>query len=218
MHYDLIVDIALTPIDNPSAKNVLVAIARYSNGSGECFPSRETLSKDTLIPIRTVSRCIQWLKDHGYIQIISRSGSSNFYILTCMKEEDMSDEHTRAKLAHEVDSNIYPIVNSNNSNLTLAKLAHPLNNPLFAAFWQAYPRKIGKGAARTAFDRARKLADANDIIKAAMVYSRHCQEMQTEPKYIPHATTWLNQERWEDDLSAELPDKKSGWGDALNEL
>lgn len=131
----------------------------------------------------------------------------------------MSEDPTRAKLAHEVDSNIYSMDNNNNNNTSSrARLAHPLNNPMFAAFWQAYPRKIGKGAARTAFDRSRKLADANDIIQAAVVYSQHCRETQTEPRFIPHATTWLNQERWEDDLSAELLDKKAGWGDALNEL
>jgi DNA-binding transcriptional regulator YhcF (GntR family) len=222
--YDLIADVALMRIQNPTAKVVLIALARYSNAKGECFPSRDRLSADTSISVRSIVRSIQWLEANNYIRIRQRSGSSNFYVITSMEEETMSDSdntpQTRAKLAHEDDitNNIYSINSSNSNTTTRAKLAHPLNTPMFAAFWQAYPRKIGKGAARVAFDKSLKFAHGNDIIQAAIDFSKHCREMQTEPQFIPHASTWLNQERWEDDLSAEMPDKKSGWGDALNEL
>jgi len=38
MHYDLITDIALSSIEKPFAKVLLIELAKYSNGSGECFP------------------------------------------------------------------------------------------------------------------------------------------------------------------------------------
>lgn len=220
MHHELIVDIALTPVKNPVAKVVLLALSTYANAKGECFPSRERLSADTFVPVRSLVRAIQWLEANGYIKIISRHGTSNFYVITSM-EEDMTDD-TRANLAHEVDSNITKIdfTKSNIANTTTtsrANLAHPHDTPFFQAFWHAYPRRIGKGAARTAFAKAMKMCDGDTIIQAALKYSKHCESMGTERQYIPHPSTWLNQERWEDDLEAEAatPKKDIGW---LNEL
>lgn len=207
MNFDLITDIALSAIEKPFAKVLLIELAKYSNAEGECFPSRETLSKGSRIPLRTVARSLQWLADQGHIKIVSRSGTSNFYIITCM-EDEMSKE-TRAKLAHEVDSNITRLdIISNTSSR--AKLAHPLDTPAFQSFWSAYPRRIGKGAARTAFAKACKYEDANVIIQGAMDYSAYCTNAGTEMQYIPHASTWLNQERWEDELETEMPKKKMG--------
>lgn len=223
IHFDLLADIALTRINNPTAKVVLLAIARYANGYGECFPSRETISHDSCVPIRSFVRAIQWLEDKGYIRIVRRSGTSNFYVITSM-EEDMTDE-TRANLAHEEDSNITKLdfskKNIAKSNTTSrANLAHPLDTPFFLAFWQAYPRRIGKGDARAAFTKAATRNDPNLIVQAALAYAQHVLETGTEQKFIPHASTWLNGERWEDDLEAERVERKSktGWGNVFDEL
>lgn len=223
IHFYLLADIALTRIKNPTAKVIFLAIARYANGYGECFPSRETISHDSCVPIRSVVRAIQWLEDEGYIRIVRRSGTSNFYVITSM-EEDMTDE-TRANLAHEEDSNITKLdfskKNIAKSNTTSrANLAHPLDTPFFLAFWQAYPRRIGKGDARAAFTKAATRNDPNLIVQAALAYAQHVLETGTEQKFIPHASTWLNGERWEDDLEAEKVERKSktGWGNVFDEL
>jgi len=207
MHYDLITDIALSSIEKPFAKVLLIELAKYSNGSGECFPSRDTLSNGSKIPLRTVARTLQWLAEEGHIRIIPRHGTSNFYIITCMEDEMTND--TRAKLAHEVDSNITKLDIINNTS-SRAKLAHPLDTPAFKSFWSAYPRRIGKGAARTAFAKACKYEDANVIIQGAMDYAKYCVESEAEMQFIPHASTWLNQERWDDELEVEMPKKKIG--------
>jgi hypothetical protein len=92
------------------------------------------------------------------------------------------------------------------------------DSPLFLAFWNAYPRRVAKGAARISFTRALDLADGNEIVQAAIAYAAHCVEAKIEPKYIPHPTTWLNAERWEDDLATEESKPASGWGNVFNEL
>ncbi len=219
IHFDLLADIALARIQNSTAKVILLALARFSNAKGECFPSRETISKESCVPLRSVVRAIQWLEDEGYIRIESRSGTSNFYIITCM-EEDMSED-TRANLAHEVDSNITRLdFSKKNITTSRAKLAHPQDDPFFLAFWQAYPRRIGKGAARTAFHRAARYADPNMIVQAALTYARFVEDRQVEQQFIPHPATWINGERWEDDLESEKVERKSvnGWGNILDDL
>ncbi len=219
--FDLLADIALTRINNPTAKIVLLALARYSNSKGECWPSRETIATDCCISVRSVVSAIYWLEVEGYIRITSRLGTSNIYVITCM-EEDMTDD-TRANSAHE--GNITPVdfskkrVSSNTTSR--ANSARPHEDPLFLSFWQAYPRKIGKGEARVAFARACRKEDANTIVQAAIAYAKHCEELGTESQFRPHPSTWLNQERWDDDLEGEKAASKKqsfGWGSALDDL
>lgn len=72
----------------------------------------------------------------------------------------------------------------------------------FDEFWALYPRKTAKGAARKAYAKAMKLVYHNDLMHAL---SQQVEGMKIkDPKFIPHASTWLNQERWEDD--PEQPD------------
>lgn len=218
--YDLIADIALTRINNPSGKIVLLALASYCNSEGECFPSQPTLAADTCLNVRTVRSALKWLEEHGYIEVIRQSNRVNHYQITSMKGEDMPHEE---KFSPEVDSNItkLDISKKSKSNLTTSAAkfsAHPNDSPHFLAFWSVYPRRIGKGAARTAFRKATELASANQIIQAAKDYADFCIEQKTEKRFIPHASTWLNQERWEDDLELEADQSNNGWGDALNGL
>lgn len=75
----------------------------------------------------------------------------------------------------------------------------------FDRFWNAYPRKVAKGAARKAFDRlAAKGTDLEAVITGAMAYRDSPIRMQGGTQYTAHPATWLNAERWLDD-HAEQP-------------
>lgn len=66
----------------------------------------------------------------------------------------------------------------------------------FARFWSVYPRNHGKGAARKAWPKAVRVSgDAERIIAGA---SRFATDPNRDDSYTPHASTWLNGERWDD--------------------
>lgn len=73
-------------------------------------------------------------------------------------------------------------------------------HPLFAEFWSAYPRREGKGKAREAFNKAVD-AGANPaiLVSAAARYASHHSKLRTERNWLAMPTTWLNQERWDDE-------------------
>jgi DNA-binding transcriptional regulator YhcF (GntR family) len=215
--YDLLADISLTRIKNPTAKIIFLCLARYSNSSGQCFPSQIKLSEDACVSERTTRNCLQWLEEHGYIEVTQRVNKSNLYTITVMKEEDMNEQ---AKSAAEVDNITKLDINKRKSITSYAaKSAAPDENPFFLSFWEAYPRRIGRGEARVAFAKACRHSDGNTIVQAAIAYARHCNEMKIEPKFRPHPATWLNQERWADDLEGEKETQNnSGWGNALDGL
>lgn len=75
------------------------------------------------------------------------------------------------------------------------------DDPDFTAFWDAYPRKVAKGAARTAWKSAMKKTDPKTVIIAAERY-RDDRTRPTDITKTAHASTWLNAERWLDQTEA----------------
>jgi hypothetical protein len=67
----------------------------------------------------------------------------------------------------------------------------------FLTFWAAYPRKVGKQDAIKALVRARRKASLDEIL--AGVERLKKEVAGKDPNFTPHATTWLNGGRWEDE-------------------
>jgi len=72
----------------------------------------------------------------------------------------------------------------------------PVDTPEFDKFWQAYPRRAAKGAARRAWSRVAALHDPAVVIAAAAQYA---VDPRRDPQFTPHPATWLNSERWLDE-------------------
>jgi hypothetical protein len=77
------------------------------------------------------------------------------------------------------------------------------DDPQFARFWAAYPRKAAKGAARRAWSRAVLRAEPEIIVEGA---SRYAKDPNREDAFTAHPATWLNADRWEDE---DLPSRDS---------
>jgi len=75
--------------------------------------------------------------------------------------------------------------------------------PGFEAFWSAYPRKVGKAAAVKAFA---KVAPSEDLLRgmlgAIAEQRQSTQWVKDGGQFVPHPSTWLNQQRWLDECGA----------------
>lgn len=70
---------------------------------------------------------------------------------------------------------------------------------LFDQFWQAYPRKVGKDAAKKAFDKRKTDADLlAKMLRAIDVQSQSVDWLKDGGQFVPHPATWLTQGRWMD--------------------
>jgi hypothetical protein len=67
----------------------------------------------------------------------------------------------------------------------------------FDQWWQAYPKRVGRIAAKAAFAKVMKRGVALDSLLAGIETYR-----RIKPAYADwcHPTTWLNQGRWMDEL------------------
>lgn len=79
-------------------------------------------------------------------------------------------------------------------------------HPLFESFWQAYPRKVNRLDASIAFSRVNPDSDTFRLIMAAVAAQIRAGCLRAKPSgdksYIPHAATWLNNCRWEDEVDS----------------
>jgi hypothetical protein len=84
---------------------------------------------------------------------------------------------------------IKPVVNNKESS-----------NAFFDEFWKAYPRKTNKGFARKVFEKLK----VDDVMLTKMITAIYVQNKNVwkdkDQQYIPHPSTWLNGERWDDEV------------------
>jgi hypothetical protein len=72
----------------------------------------------------------------------------------------------------------------------------------FNQWWSAYPRRTGKGGARVAFEKAMGRIKGPDPFGTLLAATRLFAEssISWDIRFIPYGSTWLNQDRWEDDI------------------
>ena len=75
----------------------------------------------------------------------------------------------------------------------------------FDEFWEAYPKRVGRGAAEKAYERIHPTAELQGQMLAAVSIAKKSRQWQeNNGQYIPNPATWLNQRRWEDDPSPAI--------------
>ena len=113
--------------------------------------------------------------------------------------------------------------NDKDEEITAASPPTRAKSSDFDLFWQAYPKKVGKEAARKAFSRVK--APLESLLTAIERQKCGNQWLTENGRFIPNPATWLNQGRWEDEV-AQTPlgrAAKPGYGvqghhDELNPL
>jgi hypothetical protein len=70
----------------------------------------------------------------------------------------------------------------------------------FRVFWAAYPRKVAKRAAEKAWGRLKPSSILVLVILADVEGRRKSEQWKKSGgQFIPHASTYLNGRRWEDE-------------------
>ena len=88
----------------------------------------------------------------------------------------------------------------NNRDINISCSKDEKNESIFESFWKVYPRKVGKEKCRNWFKSHKPKEDlVQKMIEA--VEEQKKSKQWSDPQYIPHPYTWLNQRRWEDELT-----------------
>lgn len=175
-----------------------LALADFANDEGTCFPSVRTLARKARCSEVWARKSIHEMIRDGNLEIIERGlgrGNVNRYRLLNFVEEEI----TGLPLSDKGVTTEAQRGKSSASLTTTQNHQEPSIDDQFIEFWKAYPRKVGKGKARVAFSKAMGRRDAptmHDLLAAVVRYASTI----TDSRYIAHPTTWLNAERWLDEI------------------
>ena len=96
------------------------------------------------------------------------------------------------------------ITKNNSSSSTSSSIAHSsdIYTSSFKKFWENYPRKVGKKKAMQAWNKIKQDDGSIERILEALKEQKETKQWQSN-RFIPHPSTWLNQERWNDELESD---------------
>ena len=172
-----------------TARLVLLAIADHCNTAGVAWPSLTRLASYVNVDRRNVITAVNRLIEMGELERI-KTGKTG--VATTYKVVLTSDASVTSDGIVTSDATVTQLVMEASPQPSLNRQESLLGPQGFDAFWKAYPKKVGKGGARTAYQRAVKKAPHEVIMAGLAKYS-------PDPDYICNPTTWLNQERWSDE-------------------
>lgn len=98
--------------------------------------------------------------------------------------------------------------------ISLEEFASPSVEDMFEIVWQVYPKPQGRKAALSAFEKALKRIAFEDLLGKVEAWSWGASKVieagQTELRYLPNFSTWLNQDRWQDPIPTPTAPRRSG--------
>ena len=103
---------------------------------------------------------------------------------------------------------------STGGNISINPIPNPIPNPACADFervWKAYPKKVSKGQAKKTWLKINPSEQLIETMLSTIERAKTSEQWQKDNgQYIPHLSTWLNAEGWEDDYGppATTPEGK----------
>lgn len=106
---------------------------------------------------------------------------------------------------HESDNHSSNTIKQETKNKAIKKQNKELNElqeKQFDKFWQAYPKKVSKKQAQKSWKKINPSLELFEkILKALEMVKQTEQWKKDNGKYVPYPATWLNQERWTDEIN-----------------
>lgn len=183
---------------------ILMAIADIVNDVYEnrLFMTVANLAVKSKCSERTVQRALRDFESDGWLEKLSDGGgrSPSEYKFNFVSVAGVTDCHRRGDtvVTAGVTNGVFAPITYTNIKLNSKHNDHSfIDTSEFDLFWGIYPRKVGKAVALKAFLKAVQKTSVSEIIEGA---NRLATDPNLDIVYCPHASTWINGERWNDEL------------------
>lgn len=205
-----------------NAKLLYGEITALSSKEGHCWATNNYFADLYGVSVKSIKNWIKALIDKGYIncQLIYKKNSKEVEKriirivteipqvgkkitppqeekFTTPREEKFTDSITKTFSNTKINTNTKDLPP------TPEKIEHEISLPekRFNEFWQAYPKKVGKGLAEKLYKKIKPDKELQQTILQAVSAAKQSKQWnENNGQYIPNPATWLNQKRWEDEL------------------
>lgn len=157
---------------DPTEKLILVAMIAFGNGA-RVLPSVRGLELHTGLSERTVRQTLMDLRNRDFILVNEQCPYRN---------------QNRYRINEEKLGVVRQL---------LPSMADPDTMERAAMLYELYPRKVARPEALKAIIKALKSHGITLLEEKVRAYAKAVEN--AEPRYIPHPSSWFNQERFNDD-------------------
>lgn len=215
--------IEAAPVDQGALLVMIMLADSADENSRQCWPSVSTIAKRSRLSERQVQYCLKDLAASGMIEIETNAGrhGTNLYRIT--RPETWGGAKTAGvkpiapggvqstspggvkPIAPEpsLEPSLEPSTCAREQLQLLSEDEVAPKTDRFDEFWEEFPKKAGKPAARKAWGKAVRKTDPEKIIAAARIYAG---TDGVRRGYVKHPQGWLNEERFNDaDLQPPPP-------------
>lgn len=216
MSMELMVAAMKAQVGNPIRKLVLIKLADNANDQGECWPSYQHIADQCEIGRSTVKLHIRELEKSGLVRReFRRKGELNqsnvFHLNLGGGAPDApgggaGDNPPRAGDNPGGGAGAAPRTSHSSEPVKEPK---PLSDQSatkadgFDRFWNLYPKKVKRKEALKAWQKLKPSVELQEVLITAL--GKHCVShdwTKEGGRYVPLPASWINGERWEDELSA----------------
>jgi hypothetical protein len=212
MSMDLMVKAMKTKVGNPLRKLVLVKLADNASDQGECWPSYQHIADQCEIGRSTVKLHVRELEKAGFLRReYRRKGELNQSNVFHLSLDGGADPDLGGGAVDNPPGAVGDLGGGAGAAPRTSHSSEPVKEPKpmvisgqddgFDQFWKLYPKKKSRKDAVKAWA---KLAPSDELRQTLITtLGSHCvSEDWTKDggRYVPNAATWLNGERWHDEL------------------
>ena len=211
MSMELMIKAMKTKVGNPLRKLVLVKLADNASDQGECWPSYQHIADQCEIDRSTVRKHIKQLQTQGLLRIENREGpkgnSSNLYFLTLegvgQNSTPVGQESTGVGAQPTGGVGPESTRTSHYSEPVIEPKPLCIPDPMegFDQFWKLYPKKKSLKDAKKAWAKLKPNPELHQTLITALGKQRLQHDwIKDGGQYVPLASSWLNGEKWEDEV------------------
>ncbi|AJO76477.1 helix-turn-helix domain-containing protein [Pseudomonas sp. MRSN 12121] len=213
MSMNLMVKAMETKVGNPLRKLVLIKLADNASDMGECWPSYQHIADQCEIGRSTVKLHIRELEKAGLLRReFRRKGElnqSNVFHLTLDGGADHDlgggapDNPPGAPDNPGGGAGAAPRTSHSYEPVKEPKPTVIPTDPVdgFDQFWKLYPKKKGRKDAAKAWAKLKPNEELRQTLITALGQHSVSEDWTKDRgRYVPNAATWLNGERWTDEL------------------
>lgn len=189
---------------------------------GTFVTTLDRIAKENNISISSAKRYLKKLENGKEIELTGTNKYTVIKVLNYHKYQSFEDEEEKqVELSNDLSSgkrvanewqtselqkkklkNSKKLNNSKNKNIIDKSLN--IINKQFEEFWEEYPRKVAEANAKKSFIKKCTSEEIFKEIMDGLITQKKYVWAEREERYIPHPTTWLNQERWKDRVNPNV--------------
>lgn len=139
--------------------------------------------------------------------IIAKSWADSIEMFVTSDINSINKKRTRQKKSYE-KQRVVENSDAANKGTVINRINVKKNNKKeilqqFEIWWAEYPNKKSKQDAQRIFEKllTAQRVSFDELLAGAKAYAEHCRQEKTNPHYIKHPSTWLNQGCWADEYA-----------------